>query len=89
MFIFKEWSNKFNIGPFLIIPKKFILNNKNINKKIEINNKVNKVNKNLLKKFNNKRKLNISKRKKEKLYLKEKFIEDKILKEMFKIDFFN
>ena len=34
--------------------KKFILNNKNINKKIEINNKVSKVNKNLLKKFNNK-----------------------------------
>ena len=90
MFIFKEWSNKFNKGTNLNYPIKiFILNNKNINKKIEINNKVNKVNKNLLKKFNNKRKLNISKRKKEKLYLKEKFIEDKILKEMFKINFFN
>ena len=72
MFIFKEWSNKFNIGPFLIIPKKFILNNKNINEQVKIINKVNQVNENLLKEFNNKYKLNISKTKSGKIYLKEK-----------------
>ena len=72
MFIFKEWSNKFNIGPFLIILKKFILNNKNINKQVKIINKVNQVNENLLKEFNNKYKLNISKTKSGKIYLKEK-----------------